>query len=92
MIAGRSQPAQRRIYQNGNIFPGDPIGDPDRDGPHLKDAGITKERVMEIIKEFRGGQRVTDPQAESRYRTLEKYSRDLNRMAQEGKARSGHRA
>src|SRR5438105_4488233 len=51
----------------------------------LKDAGITKERVMEIIKDFRGGQRVTDPQAESRYRTLEKYSRDLTRMAQEGK-------
>src|SRR5450432_894209 len=51
----------------------------------LKDSGVTKERVMEIIKEFRGGQRVTDPQAESRYRTLEKYSRDLTRMAQEGK-------
>ncbi len=51
----------------------------------LKDAGITKERVMEIIKEFRGGQRVTDPQAETRFRTLEKYSRDLTRMAQEGK-------
>src|SRR5260221_14664357 len=40
---------------------------------------------MEISKEFRGGQRVTEPQAESRYRTLEKYSRDLTRMAQEGK-------
>src|SRR5947209_1693563 len=51
----------------------------------MKEAGVTKDRVMEIIKEFRGGQRVTDPQAESRYRTLEKYSRDLTRMAQEGK-------
>ena len=51
----------------------------------MKDAGITRERVLEIIKEFRGGQRVTDPQAESRYRTLEKYSRDLTRMATEGK-------
>src|SRR5258708_7169890 len=51
----------------------------------LKDSGFTKERVMEIIKEYRGGQRVTDPQAESRYRTLEKYSRDLTRMAAEGK-------
>src|SRR5258708_2384972 len=51
----------------------------------FKDAGITKERAMDIIKDFRGGQRVTDPQAESRYRTLEKYSRDLTRMAQEGK-------
>ncbi|MCC7207653.1 MAG: AAA family ATPase [Anaerolineae bacterium] len=51
----------------------------------MKDAGITRERVLEIIKEFRGGQRVTDPQAESRYRTLERYSRDLTRMATEGK-------
>src|SRR5215813_10367124 len=51
----------------------------------LKEAGVTKERVTEIIKEFRGGQRVTDPQAETRFRTLEKYSRDLTRMAVEGK-------
>jgi ATP-dependent Clp protease ATP-binding subunit ClpC len=51
----------------------------------IKDAGITKERVLEIIKEFRGGQRVTDPQSESRFRTLEKYSRDLTRMAEDGK-------
>jgi ATP-dependent Clp protease ATP-binding subunit ClpC len=35
--------------------------------------------------QIRGGQRVTDPQAESRYRTLEKYSRDLTQLAREGK-------
>ncbi|RPI95904.1 MAG: AAA family ATPase, partial [Chloroflexi bacterium] len=51
----------------------------------LAEAGITKERVLDVIKEIRGGQRVTDPQAETRYRTLEKYSRDLTRMAVEGK-------
>ena len=51
----------------------------------LSDAGITKDRVVDVIKEIRGGQRVTDPQAETRYRTLEKYSRDLTRMALEGK-------
>jgi len=28
---------------------------------------------------------VTDPQAETRYRTLEKYSRDLTKLAREGK-------
>ncbi|MBN2085166.1 MAG: AAA family ATPase [Anaerolineales bacterium] len=54
-------------------------------GRILLESGITKERVMEIIREIRGGQRVTDPQAESRYRTLEKYSRDLTQMAKEGK-------
>jgi ATP-dependent Clp protease ATP-binding subunit ClpC len=51
----------------------------------LSDNGITRERVYDAVKEVRGGQRVTDPQAESRYRTLEKYSRDLSRMAVEGK-------
>jgi ATP-dependent Clp protease ATP-binding subunit ClpC len=51
----------------------------------FKEAGLSKDRVLEIIKEFRGGQRVTDPQAETRFRTLEKYSRDLTQMAIEGK-------
>jgi ATP-dependent Clp protease ATP-binding subunit ClpC len=47
--------------------------------------GITKERVFKAIQELRGGQRVTDPQAESRYKVLEKYSHDLSQMAREGK-------
>ncbi|MBC7870708.1 MAG: ATP-dependent Clp protease ATP-binding subunit, partial [Chitinophagaceae bacterium] len=34
----------------------------------LADHGITRERVSDSIKDVRGGQRVTDPQAESRYR------------------------
>ncbi len=51
----------------------------------LTDEGITKERVNDAIKEIRGGQRITDRKAESRYRTLEKYSRDLTTLAKEGK-------
>jgi ATP-dependent Clp protease ATP-binding subunit ClpC len=51
----------------------------------LEGAGVTRERVYEAIQQLRGGQRVTDPQAESRYRTLEKYSRDLTQAAREGK-------
>ncbi|NDJ51987.1 MAG: AAA domain-containing protein [Chloroflexi bacterium] len=51
----------------------------------LKEAGVVRERVLEAIQEIRGGQRVTDPQAESRYQTLEKYSIDLTRRAAEGK-------
>ncbi|TFH37506.1 MAG: AAA family ATPase [Anaerolineales bacterium] len=51
----------------------------------LVEEGITKERVDDAVKEIRGGQRVTDRKAESRYRTLEKYSRDLTTMAKEGK-------
>ncbi len=51
----------------------------------LSEVNVTKDRVYDVIKDIRGGQRVTDPQAESRYRTLEKYSRDLTQLAKEGK-------
>ena len=51
----------------------------------MADYDITRDRVSDTVKDIRGGQRVTDPQAESRYRTLDKYSRDLTRMAMEGK-------
>ncbi|MGJ3238671.1 MAG: ATP-dependent Clp protease ATP-binding subunit [Anaerolineae bacterium] len=51
----------------------------------LSDYGVTRDKVMDVVKDIRGGQRVTDPQAESRYQTLDKYSRDLTRMALEGK-------
>jgi len=51
----------------------------------LEGAGLTRDRVLDAIMQLRGGQKVTDPQAETRYRTLEKYSRDLTHLAREGK-------
>ncbi len=51
----------------------------------LEGAGLTRDRVYDAVLQMRGGQRVTDPQAETRYRTLEKYSRDLTQLAREGK-------
>jgi len=51
----------------------------------LQNEGITKDRVFNTIKDIRGGQRVTDRKAETRYRTLEKYSRDLTTLAKSGK-------
>ena len=51
----------------------------------MEDLGINRQRVMNAVDELRGGQNVTDPKAESRYRTLEKYSRDLTQFAREGK-------
>ena len=59
-----------------------------RDGPAariLNDLGVTRQRILDVLPEVRGGQRVTSPQAESRYRTLEKFSRDLTGLAAEGK-------
>ncbi len=51
----------------------------------LQEIGVNKGRVADVIEEVRGGQKITSPQAETRYRTLEKYSRDLTEMAMEDK-------
>ncbi len=51
----------------------------------LKENGINKERVLDAINQLRGGQKVTDRKSETRYRTLEKYSRDLTQLASENK-------
>ena len=51
----------------------------------LETEGITKERVYSAVDQIRGGQRVTDPKAENRYKALEKYSRDMTKLAREGK-------
>ncbi len=47
--------------------------------------GLTRERIMEAMEHLRGGRRVTERQSETRYRTLEKYSRDLTALAKEGR-------
>jgi ATP-dependent Clp protease ATP-binding subunit ClpC len=47
--------------------------------------GLDLEKLYRALQEIRGGHRVTDARAESRYRALEKYSRDLTALAREGK-------
>ncbi len=51
----------------------------------LREANVTKEKVEEGITELRNGQRITEPNAESKYRILEKYGRDLTEAAREDK-------
>ncbi len=51
----------------------------------LKRFGATKEGVLEALREVRGTQRVTDPNAETTYDALQKYSRDLTQLARAGK-------
>jgi ATP-dependent Clp protease ATP-binding subunit ClpC len=51
----------------------------------LSEQGVTRDRILEAIREVRGGQKVTSPQAETHYRTLEKFSRDLTQLGREGK-------
>ncbi len=47
--------------------------------------GIDQEKVYSALQKLRGGHRVTDARAESKYRSLEKYGRDLTEFARQGK-------
>ena len=51
----------------------------------LKSHGVSRERVLTVLREIRGSQRVDDPNAESRYQALERYGRDLTALARKGK-------
>jgi len=51
----------------------------------MKQAGFDKSNLIKTIKELRGGNSVTDQNAESKYRSLERYSRNLNDLASKGK-------
>ncbi len=51
----------------------------------LREMGVDKDKAQGVIEEVRGGQKVTDPRAETKYRILEKYGRDLTLLGQEGR-------
>ena len=51
----------------------------------LKRFGVDQEKVYRALQDIRGGHRVTDARAESRYRSLAKYGRDLTELARRGK-------
>jgi len=54
-------------------------------GEALREQGVTKEAILGTLKDIRGSQKVTDQHAESRYQSLERYTRDLNALAEAGK-------
>lgn len=54
-------------------------------GTLLKDAGVTPKELRAAIKELRGGSRVTSQSAEAQYNALNKYAKNLNQLAQQGK-------
>jgi ATP-dependent Clp protease ATP-binding subunit ClpB len=51
----------------------------------MKDAGFDRSALIKAIKELRGGTPVTDANAEAKYRSLERYSKNLNDLAKKGK-------
>ena len=61
-------------------------------GQAMRDQGLSKEAILNVLKDVRGSQRATDQYAESRYEALKRYARDLNELAPQGEGRSRHRA
>ena len=51
----------------------------------LKDAGATHDSLLKALRQVRGNQRVTDQNPESKYQALDKYGRDLAKLAAAGK-------
>ena len=51
----------------------------------FKELGLTRDRLMRTLQEVRGSQRVTSPNPEETYEALEKYGRDLTKLAETGK-------
>lgn len=61
------------------------LGGKDKVATLLKELGFTEKGLKLAIKELRGGQTVQDQNAESKYKSLEKYSNNLNELAKAGK-------
>ncbi|MFN3315398.1 MAG: ATP-dependent chaperone ClpB, partial [Raineya sp.] len=57
----------------------------DKTAQILKDAGFTEKALIQAIKDLRGNTRVTDQNAEAKYKSLERYSKNLNDLARKGK-------
>ncbi|HAS44386.1 MAG TPA: ATP-dependent chaperone ClpB [Microscillaceae bacterium] len=51
----------------------------------LKDVGFSEEYLIKAIQELRGNEKVSDPNAEAKYQSLERYSKNLNELAKAGK-------
>lgn len=54
-------------------------------GTILKRHGITRERIMQVLSQIRGKQRVTSQDPETTYEALKRYGKDLTEMAAKGK-------
>ena len=72
-------------YITSEIFVLAALQDKGKLGDILKSLNITKEKVENAIDTMRGGQKVTDPNAEDVRQALEKYTTDLTERAEQGK-------
>ena len=79
--------AQKRKddYITSEIFVLAAIQDQGKLGEILRQLGADQEKIEQAIEKMRGGQKVTDPNAEDVRQALEKYTTDLTERAEQGK-------
>lgn len=56
-----------------------------QDSNTLKTSKLDYDSVLKILSQIRGGQRITDPEPESKFQVVEKYTRNLTNLAAGGK-------
>ncbi|MBD3384576.1 ATP-dependent chaperone ClpB [candidate division KSB1 bacterium] len=54
-------------------------------GALLRQSGLSQDALMQVLREVRGSQRVTDQNPEAKYQALKRYARDLNDLARRDK-------
>ena len=47
--------------------------------------GLTYDNVLRVLKEIRGDEKITDPNPEAKYQVIERYCKNLTKLAREGK-------
>jgi ATP-dependent Clp protease ATP-binding subunit ClpB len=50
----------------------------------LQSAGISKEKILRVLVDIRGTQRITDQNPEEKFQALKRYARDFNELAGKG--------
>ncbi|MBD5606898.1 MAG: ATP-dependent chaperone ClpB [Candidatus Eremiobacteraeota bacterium] len=61
------------------------IDDTGAAGKLLRDAGVTRDKVLKALRDVRGNQRVTSQNPEGTYQSLQRYGQDLTQAAEQGK-------
>jgi len=54
-------------------------------GEILKQYGVTRDRIYQILVEIRGNQKITDQNPEDKYQALKKFGKDITELAGNGK-------
>src|SRR3989344_2562771 len=59
--------------------------DSNGDSDSMKSVKLDYDSVFKVLSQIRGGQKITDPEPESKYQVIEKYTRNLTDLANAGK-------